>query len=260
MTDPTLSQREPMLCKDDWEEPNAPASNGIFEEKYLLPEEAVPEFIRCAREYLAPDPYSDALLGDGYPVYSLYFDDAQFRTYYSSELARYPKYRIRRYTDESTLFLERKSKPEGKVRKYRTMITPAELTYLLSEPPKDWEGVWFHRRLKKQQMRPVCSVSYTRMARVGTIAGQNVRFTLDTEMRCAIADNLSAPAPLPEDALKLPVIIAEIKYERTLPEPFAELIARFELTAAVLSKYKRSVEALRLAPKSATHGDDHGKH
>lgn len=260
MTDPTLSRREQALSKDEWEEPNAPVSNGVFEEKYLLPQEAVSEFIRCAREHLAPDPHSDTLLGDGYAVYSLYFDDAQFRTYYSSELARYPKYRIRRYTDEGTLFLERKSRPEGKVRKHRTTITPAELTYLLSGPPQDWEGGWFYKRLKKRQMRPVCSVSYTRLARMGTIAGQNVRFTLDRELRCAVAEDLCAPAPLSEGALELPVVIAEIKYERVLPEPFAELIARFELTAAVLSKYKRSVEALKLAPEKVVREDTHGKH
>ncbi len=260
MTDPTLSQREQVLSKDEWEEPNVPVSNGVFEEKYLLPQEAVSEFIRCAREHLAPDPHSDVHLGDGYAVYSLYFDDAQFRTYYSSELTRYPKYRIRRYTDEGTLFLERKSKPEGKVRKYRTIITPDELAYLLSDPPQDWEGVWFYKRLKKRQLHPVCSVSYTRMARVGTIEGQRVRFTLDRDVRCATAKELSAPAPLPESALELPVVIAEIKYERVLPEPFAELIARFELTAAVLSKYKRSVEALKLAPARVASEDTHGKH
>ncbi len=224
-------------------------TGGIFEIKYLLTEETAPILRECARRCLEPDPHASSSEGDGYSVYSLYFDDEEFATYRATGTQRLPKYRIRRYGDADTLFLERKSKPDGKVKKHRTPVPTHDLAYLHStEPPEEWSGRWFRKRLRKRGLHPVCFVSYKRTARLGEIDGQYVRFTMDREIRCTPTTELGVPGPLNGQAIPIDIVIAEIKFEHTLPTPFAEVVEQLNLTPVTVSKYKRGVEACSLIP------------
>lgn len=238
-----------MALLDETEEIPLEATEGVFEIKFLLPKDPAQELIACARQFLAPDPHAYAEEGDGYAVYSLYFDDDRFMTYLSAGVERLPKYRIRRYGEGNTLFLERKSKPEGKVKKHRTAVQAEELTYLeATEPPSEWSGRWFHKRLRKRGLRPVCFISYKRLARLGQMEGQYVRFTLDREIYCTPASQLGIPGPLQEQATPINIVIAEIKFEHSLPTAFAEVISKYKLTPVQVSKYKWGVEACSLVP------------
>lgn len=225
------------------------ATGGVFDIKFLLPEAPAEELVACARRFLAPDPNAYSGEGDGYSVHTLYFDDDEFMTYFSAGTERLPKYRIRRYGDGDTVFLERKSKPEGKVKKHRTAIHAQELAYLNGvEPPEEWSGRWFRKRLRKRRLHPVCSISYRRVARIGEMEGQYVRFTLDRDICCTPASRLELPGPLAEQATSINMVIAEIKFETSLPASFAEVIAKFELTPVQVSKYKRGIDTCELVP------------
>lgn len=247
-----MCQRESRFANaliDETEEIPFAATEGVFEMKFLLPEAPAEELLSCARRYLNPDPHAYSEEGDGYAVHTLYFDDAEFMTYFSAGTERLPKYRIRRYGNGETVFLERKSKPEGKVKKHRTLVPTQELVYLNgTEPPSEWAGRWFRKRLRKRGLRPVCFISYRRVARIGEIEGQYVRFTIDKDICCTPASDLEAPEPIEERATPLNLVIAEIKFERSLPTPFAEVIERYELAPAQVSKYKRGIETCALVP------------
>lgn len=233
--------------REEEEELSFEPTGGIFEIKYLLTEEAVAALTECARQHLDPDPHAMSPEGDGYSVHSLYLDDEQFATYFATGGLRLPKYRIRRYGDSETVFLERKSKPEGKVKKHRTLVDAADLAYLDgTEPPEEWSGRWFRKRMRKRGLRPICFISYKRTARLGRIGDQYVRFTLDKDILCVPATNIGLPGALNGGATRLDVMIAEIKFEHSLPAPFAEVVERLNLTPAPVSKYKRGVEVCAL--------------
>ncbi len=253
--------------REEEEELSFEPTGGIFEVKFLLTEEAVLALTECARQHLAPDPHAMSAEGDGYTVHSLYLDDEQFATYFATGAERLPKYRIRRYGDAETVFLERKSKPDGKVKKHRTLVHADDLAYLGGvEPPEDWSGRWFRKRMRKRGLHPVCFISYNRTARLGRIEDQYVRFTLDKDILCTPALNMGLPGPLNGGATRLDTVIAEIKFEHSLPAPFAEVVERLNLVSAPVSKYKRGVEVCSLvsallddvAHKNSPGGDNLG--
>ena len=247
MTQPLTHALQALVMDSD--EPTFAGTDGIFERKFLLPEEAIPHLLRCARQHLAPDKHANSLSGEGYTVNSLYFDDEQLGTYHALGPEKPPKYRVRRYGDSDTLFLERKSKPEGKVRKHRTLIPTTELGYLTHEAlSTEWEGHWFYHHLHHWHLRPICFVSYQRIARVGSIEGQFVRFTLDRELFCSPAEAVEIPRPLNGKGRKIDAIIAEVKFEHTLPLPFAKVIMELGLEPVLISKYQKGVETCGLAP------------
>jgi len=173
--------------------------------KFLVPERAVEPVLACARMHLDADPHADPVLGDGYSIHTLYFDTAHFDVYYRQGPYRNAKYRIRRYGAEAVAYLERKSKPEGRVRKHRTQVPLPEISLLDGETmPMDWAGRWFRRRLEKRHLHPTCQLSYERIARVGMMEGQPIRFTLDRQVRCARTERIGAPERIDEGGAILP--------------------------------------------------------
>ena len=81
--------------------------------------------------------------------------------------------------------------------KRRTRTSVATFSYL-TEPSIDWawSGSWFHRRLTARRLRPVCQVTYHRMARTFVRDGDVMRLTLDTDLRARVLrESGSAAAP-----------------------------------------------------------------
>jgi hypothetical protein len=228
-----------------------PRSEGSYELKFLLPEESVEPVMAWARARIAPDPHAGP---DGtYRIHSLYLDTPRLDVYHRSRGYRSSKYRIRRYGDESLLYLERKSKARGWVRKQRTAIADVELTWLLSDgADESWGGWWFRDRLRELALIPQSQVAYRRLACLGEAEGSPIRLTLDRELRCAPAATLGPLSAFDELAVAGGVTVLELKFRNALPRLFKELVREFGLSSTSASKYRRSIELCGLADRALT--------
>jgi hypothetical protein len=141
---------------------------GAYELKFLIDENRAERIIEWARIHLNADPHAGGAHGDGYLVNSLYLDTPAMDVFHRSELYQRRKYRLRRYGNDSKVWLEVKKKNKGLVRKHRVWVPESEIEYRVSGTlDPHWDGAWFRRRLDEHTLRPVCQVTYRRFARVG---------------------------------------------------------------------------------------------
>lgn len=224
-------------------ETEAPA----FEVKFLLTDAEAREVERRLRPRLAPDPHADPALGGAYRVTSVYFDTPTFDVYRRSDGFRRRKFRLRRYGIAATAFLEQKSKKAQRVRKRRTAVPLVELPRLAGEVPPDWPGAWFVKKLADRGLRPVCRVSYERVAFIGATPDGPIRLTFDRAPRGgpATGPNPDPVADGPE--LLTGEVITELKFLGAMPGPFKAVVEDLRLTPRSVSKYRRCVEAIGLA-------------
>lgn len=205
--------------------------------KFLVPADLGAE-IRCwSRRHLAPDPYAGGEMGDSYRTTSLYFDTEGFDVLRRTGSFGRSKYRVRRYGESDGVFLERKMKTRNLVGKRRSLIPAADLERLGREPLRGWPGHWFHRRIAARLLRPVCQIAYSRTARVGVADSGPIRMTLDQEVRALPVESAAfrpeAGVPLADGEM-----ILELKFRRTVPAVFQELMETFRLQPQAVSKYR----------------------
>lgn len=218
----------------------------------LLPEPQAAALEALLRERLTLDPHGDAALAGAYAVSSLYFDTEGFDVFHRQPGHRQHKFRLRRYGAEPTLFLERKSKRAGAVRKRRVAVDGSEAETLLAAPPEGWPGAWFAQQVVERGLRPVCRVGYRRLAFIGASSTGPTRVTMDRAVRGAPADGLSVePANGDGWALLDDEAIVEFKYLVALPALFKELMETLRLTPRPVSKYRRCAAAAGFAAPSA---------
>lgn len=221
--------------------------DGSFETKFLLPDSSADEILSRVRMELAPDPHADQQLGDRYRITSLYFDTAGLDVYHRFGSFGRRKFRLRRYGSESRVFLERKSKSRGLVRKRRTVVPETELTVLAgSDDDPTWPGRWFQRRLATRKLSPTTVISYERTARVGMTPEGVVRFTVDRHIRCRAAAGLCVPGLVDGTTVLSGHSIVEFKFAVAMPTLFKDLILTFALAPRAVSKYRLSVDACGL--------------
>ena len=104
------------------------------------------------------------------------------------------------------------------------------------------------RRVALRRLRPVCQVSYMRIARVGRTADGPVRLTLDEGMTALASDSFSFETGTGTVLLDGFAII-ELKYRNSVPALFKEAVETFALSPARWSKYRAAAEALGLVPE-----------
>jgi hypothetical protein len=219
-----------------------------YETKFRVPETIADQALTWARDHLEPDPHVDPALGDGYRISSLYFDTPTLAVYHQIGADRRRKYRVRRYGSEALLYLERKLKSDGRVRKYRSWIPDEELALLEEEPAdRGWSGDWFRRRVRARRLEPVCQVTYVRVARVGELEGQPVRLTVDRQLCCSCAGGLCVPEKIDGIPLLAGEAILELKFPQGMPHSFKELLLEMSLSPGSVSKYRLAVESCGLA-------------
>ncbi|HJZ93845.1 MAG TPA: polyphosphate polymerase domain-containing protein [Gemmataceae bacterium] len=227
------------------------ADTPAFEVKFVLTEAQAAEAERLLRPSLAADPHADPTLGGAYRVTSVYFDTAAFDVYRRSENYRRRKYRVRRYGTSPIAFLERKSKSDQEVEKRRTAIPLAELGGLDGAAPDEWSGAWFVKQLRDRGLRPVCRISYSRVALVGSCPEGPIRVTFDRAARGLGARGLD-PEPVADGPPLLhDEVVAEFKFLGAMPSVFKCVVERLRLNPRPVSKYRRCVEAAGLVPEGA---------
>ena len=196
---------------------------------------------------MAPDPHAGGAAADEYRVTSLYLDTENFAVYERRGSFARSKYRVRRYGENERIFLERKLKTRNRVGKLRSIVDIDEIATLEhADAPKRWAGHWFHQRVQVRELRPVCQISYSRMARLAVSEGGPIRLTLDNDPRAvrvdgyAFADSTRGVKLLPERR------ILELKFKLEIPGLFKQLIHQFDPRPETSSKYRMAVEALEL--------------
>lgn len=204
------------------------------------------------RSHLQPDPHGGGPHRDSYRVSSVYFDTAAFDV-----LARHcsygrSKYRIRRYEQSDTVYLERKTRGDGRVLKRRSLTGVDSLQRLqAAQSVPDWEGHWFHRRLLVRRLGAVSRIDYRRIARVGDSACGPMRLTIDQELCAWRAYTASFEVLGGGAALSPQQLILELKFGSTLPALFKQLIREFAPRAEGISKYRLACAQLGLSADAA---------
>lgn len=219
-----------------------------YELKFLVPEETAARVRAFGAANLLPDPYADA--DGGYLTTTLYLDTADWAILRRAEGVRGRKHRVRRYGAESVVHLERKTRRGDRVRKLRTAIPAADLA-LLARPDSgtDWPGAWFHREIELRRVRPVCRLTYRRIAFYASGSEGPLRLTLDRRI-CGEREDAFRVDPVSggRDVLDGRVV-CELKFRDALPPLFKRLIGDLGLAPSGVSKYRRFMESTGLVFK-----------
>ncbi len=217
-----------------------------FEMKFLLPESVARELQSWAMRHLSVDAFADPARDDSYQTTTVYLDTPAFDVLLAAPGFRTRKYRLRRYGDETLVYLERKSRRGDKVKKRRVKVPEAELAFFeQADSMTNWPGEWFRDKILRQCRRPVCRLTYDRSAFVKASDEGPLRLTFDRQVRGVLTSDW-APTPVTDGCLILPgEVICEFKFRDAMPAVFKQLIADMQLQPASVSKYRRMMQALR---------------
>lgn len=223
-----------------------------FELKFLVSLAQASRVVEWAASRLPPDPHAGASREDGYRVTSLYLDTPELDVYHRRGSYGRAKYRLRRYDTAPTLFLERKCKVKGRVRKRRTEVDSIDLELLCDPtPPRSWPGRWFGRRVAARELAPSCLISYERVARVGPSLNGPIRLTVDRDFLCRKATSFDVPHLTSGETIFDGQGVVELKYRSAMPALFKSLIRDLGLSPAAASKYRAGINGCGLLLRSA---------
>ena len=221
----------------------------VQEMKFLISPEQADAIREWSRAKMSPDPFAGGALGDEYRVTSLYLDTDDLAVFERRGSYGRSKYRVRRYGDSERVFLERKLKTRNRVGKLRSITGLNELPLLERvDAPRRWAGHWFHQRVQVRALRPVCQISYSRMARMGVSEGGPIRLTVDQGLRAIRLSDYHFEDMEAGTLLSPDQRILELKYKVEIPGLFKELMQQFSLRPQPSSKYRLAVSALDLKP------------
>lgn len=240
-----------------------------FEFKYILdPVTARKAELFIQRAGMSVDP---AAPHGSYIVTSLYFDNALQSDYYdkSGGFIHRRKVRVRTYSHGSDLtgnvWFEIRERYDAMTRKIRYALSSSEWEKFVSSPagflraasPDVKQGLWpIVREVILGNKRPEVLVRYSRRPYVGIFGGESTRITFDSRLEAHPARAVGSRYGIcrkpdlwyPADywvSIEQNRVIMEVKFTRSLPGWFPELIRFLELERVSISKYARSVEAVR---------------
>jgi len=220
-----------------------------YEIKFLLSRQVAEQIRQWATQFMRRDPHSDPSLNFGYKVQSIYFDTPELDVFHKRGSFARGKYRIREYLPAGILFLERKMKAKGVVRKRRTSIMAEDLNRLLKDLDKSWSGFWYHRRLSLRRLKPTCAISYLRFPFISGNSSDPLRLTIDQQLTASLSDGYRFPEKNQHSEFLSDRAILELKYLGETPGLFKTLADQFALTPEPVSKYRLALPALGLAAK-----------
>jgi hypothetical protein len=216
----------------------------VHETKFLIPLEKAAAVIAWARNQLEPDPNGHGPHRDEYLVQSIYFDTSEFHVFRKVGSYGRAKFRVRRYGNADWLFLERKMKRQGLVRKRRTSVDLVKLPGIGNLP----DTAWYRRRLDVRKLAPTMYIQYARTARQKMTSDGMLRLTVDQALR--FDADINGAWPITEGSPFLTEFaILELKYMQ-LPAIAKKLIEQFNLSAGAASKYRMAIRASKLAPRA----------
>jgi VTC domain len=221
-----------------------------IEMKYLLDAKLSIDVRAWAREHLGVDSHCNASLDDSYDVNTLYLDTPELDLFHRTGTIGSAKHRVRRYGDETTLWIETKSKKKNVVQKNRTAASEDECLTHLSDLTNDspWCGDWFTGRIIERRLQPTVQVHYRRFARMSTLGGESLRLTIDSQLQSSPANgwNIASTSDRCDPSRRFSSASAEVlelKFHRRMPHLFKELLRTFAIPLASFSKYRTACVA-----------------
>ena len=214
-----------------------------FEIKFVVDAQMGERIRTWARTLLDADPHGTGPFGDEYRTSTLYFDTAENHVFHRRGSYGRAKYRIRRYEDGETVFLERKLRRPGMLVKRRTQVALGELErWGVADAPRLSSAEWFRCRTAVRALRPVCQVSYHRTARILDTGTGLARLTLDQSLR--VVSVSGARFSSDPGTLVLPGVILELKFKSHVPAIFKRLVEDCHLSPQTASKYRLGMASL----------------
>lgn len=227
-----------------------------FEVKFVIDARTAVRIRDWARARLSPDPHAAGAWGDEYRTTSLYFDTPAQDVFRQRGSYGRMKFRVRRYGNNSEIFLERKLRNSRMLSKRRTTIDLAELPRVAAaDADAAWSGAWFQRRLAVRGLTPACQITYQRLARVAQSAYGPIRLTIDTDIRALPAAGYTFREAQGERVLDGRQIL-ELKYRFAMSAVFKHLVEEFSLSPRAMSKYRLSAAVLSAEVLTAADGVD----
>lgn len=218
------------------------------EMKLLLSQSQAREVESRLAPLLSLDPHADPDQGNGYRLSTLYCDTPQLDVMHRRGRYRLFKFRLRRYGDANQVFLERKSKRGTQVRKRRTMVDLAELSYFDEALcPESWAGSWYHRQVRRNRFAPRCLIQYERVAYFGACGSGPLRLTFDRNVRGSLQSDWSFTEPANSVLLMPGMVVCEFKFRAALPALFKSVLQLLQLAPQGVSKYRGCLSAHGIA-------------
>lgn len=233
MTDPELQFASPSLLG---------AVNRVvpaYEYKFVIDAESAVGVLERARQVMHCDPYADPDLDGCYWVHTTYMDTKRLDVLQRKPGFRRDKYRVRRYGDGDTIFIERKSRIGNRVRKRRVAVNGLDTSlhpdglYSL-----DGEADWFARDLQRCKLRPTAAVHYLRSAFVLDTERGRLRLTVDSKLVGHCHSDWLPPYDPQGSPLLEASRVLELKFTGTVPPLFRDFMREFELKCRSVSKYR----------------------
>jgi hypothetical protein len=230
-----------------------------FELKFLLSPEEASEVEYRLGPILQLDPHADPARENRYRITTLYCDTPRWQVFHQQGRFRLFKLRLRRYGESEQIYLERKAKRKDHVRKLRSSIAMellggfAEPAKILDDKALNGFGGWYHRQLRRNELRPACLVEYQRTAYFGASADGPVRLTFDRQVHGGLVDAWSFEMPARQEQILTSQVVCEFKYRGPMPALFKSAMEAMQLTPGRVSKYRLCVQALGAAGGSAAH-------
>jgi hypothetical protein len=211
--------------------------------KFLVSAATAHEIENWGAQRMQRDRFSDPRLNGAYQTTTLYLDTPAYDVYHRAPGHRSSKLRLRRYGEESRVYLERKTRRGDRVRKRRSDMQLAELPLLLQNGNQPQPDAWFCAYLHSGGFRPACRMTYDRTAFVQSSDDGPLRLTLDRRIRGVPADDWDL-TPLDDGHGILPDhVVCEFKFRAALPNLFKEIIHALCLEMGSVSKYRRMMAA-----------------
>ena len=213
------------------------------------------------------DQHADPQTG-GYSVEGIYYETPELNVFNRTPGYSRKKFRIRRYSEGATLFLERKAKRKGIVTKKRIQLEANRLSEVLqwstamdsaAASTDRTELDWFARRIDKQKLRPTLCIAYDRVAFLQMEHHGPIRLTIDRGLGCCKLDQSDFPRKSGYQRILEGQCVVELKYREALPTTFHELIEEFQLRVQPVSKFRHGMLVTGLASpqdRSTAEGTD----
>ena len=153
------------------------------------------------------------------------------------------------------VWLELKQRHDAAIKKIRIELRSEEWDTLLKKGASAlWLGIDAGRRAEIAPViwelvggvrRPKTFVRYLRRAYLGYTGGERIRLTFDSNLEAAPCFGGRAWYPSSWTAVEPRKVVMEVKFSKSLPAWFGELLRFLELERVSISKYAKSVEAAR---------------
>ncbi len=222
-----------------------------YELKYVLTELEAASLEAGFSRWMSLDPHADAALDHSYRISTIYTDTPRRDVFHRAPQHRRTKFRIRRYGDSATVFLERKTKRGRQVSKNRVAVDLHQLSQLSPLPGRDWSvvdwpGAAYGARLRRRGLEPVCAVSYLRRAYFSVGDEGRMRVTFDRELAGQPVAGWSFDGVAPPEQLARGMVVCEFKFRGAMPVAFKRAIGALGLLPGGFSKYRGCMTTLGL--------------